>query len=433
MLSVKKNSSLLNFIALGIITLLPLIFIFRSASVNLATIILSFIILYFLASKKINTGNLFKNLTLKYLFFFLLFIFLNSLYHQQSLLLVAKSIGNFRYLLLTIAVFYILENTDEYWIKILIYFNAILITLISLDIIYQYIFYENIFGFKPGMCPKGILEGCDRFSGIFNDEWIAGGYLAQIGLLFLILIFSLKFISKKYNILLFFSMMLLFLTIILTGERNATLIFILSIFFFLIFNRNFKKLAYVLIFSISIIIFLGNFSKSIESRFINPLKSLNQYSLTQLYNKLQTSPWGNHYNAAVELFLEKPVLGHGPKSFRNVCNNTLIEKNLKDRESLYSSCSTHPHNYLLEFMSENGLVGGLFYIGFILIILFQILNFDPKTKFKNLSSLAIASLILAILFPFKPSGSFFSTFNATMFFYILGFYLHYKSQDLNKI
>ena len=75
MLSVKKNSSLLNFIALGIITLLPLIFIFRSASVNLATIILSFLILYFLASKKINTGDLFKNLTLKYLFFFFCLFF----------------------------------------------------------------------------------------------------------------------------------------------------------------------------------------------------------------------------------------------------------------------------------------------------------------------------------------------------------------------
>jgi hypothetical protein len=32
---------------------------------------------------------------------------------------------------------------------------------------------------------------------------------------------------------------------------------------------------------------------------------------------------------------------------------------------------------------------------------------------------------LAIILPLKPSGSFFSTFNATMLFYILGFFLHY--------
>ena len=40
-------------------------------------------------------------------------------------------------------------------------------------------------------------------------------------------------------------------------------------------------------------------------------------------------------------------------------------------------------------------------------------------------NITLGSLILAIIFPFKPSGSFLSTYNASMLFYIIGFYSHY--------
>ena len=44
--------------------------------------------------------------------------------------------------------------------------------------------------------------------------------------------------------------------------------------------------------------------------------------------KIKNTPWFYHYQAAFELFLEKPVLGHGYKSFRTKCHETKIEKNL---------------------------------------------------------------------------------------------------------
>lgn len=426
----KKNISLLNNMTLGIVIIFPLIFIFRSASINIGTIVLSLIVCLLLILKKINIKILFKSIILKYLFFFLIFIILNSIYHQQSFLLVLKSFGNLRYLLLTIAVFYILENTNENWKKNLIYFNVFLITLISLDVIYQYFFYKNIFGFEPGMCPTGISNGCYRFSGVFKDEWIAGTYLSQIGLLFIILLFSIRFNSKKKNIFLIGYVTALFITIILTGERNGALIFILCIFLFLILIRDFKKLIMISIFLVSSLFFLGIFSKSIETRFANPIKSINQIKFSQFYYTIKDSPWGRHYNAAIELFLEKPFLGHGPKSFRNICKKTSIETKLIENESVFRACSTHPHNYFLEFLSENGILGGLFYLGFIFIIIFQIINLDKRNNYKYYLVVAIGSLILAILFPFKPSGSFFTTFNASIFFYILGFYLHFSFKKI---
>ena len=70
-------------------------------------------------------------------------------------------------------------------------------------------------------------------------------------------------------------------------------------------------------------------------------------------------------------------------------------------------------------------MGGVFFLGLIFIIIYQILGMIKKNSSENLVAIAIGSLMLAIMFPFKPSGSFFSTFNSTMLFYIFGFYLHY--------
>ena len=50
----------------------------------------------------------------------------------------------------------------------------------------------------------------------------------------------------------------------------------------------------------------------------------------------------------------------------------------------YQACSSHPHNYAFEFLSEYGIVGLLLFIGFIVKILFETLklqNFENPKKF----------------------------------------------------
>ena len=172
---------------------------------------------------------------------------------------------------------------------------------------------------------------------------------------------------------------------------------------------------------------LSQISESIKSRFLK-INVVNDFRLNHLNitDKIKQSPWGNHYVAAFELFNEKPIIGHGPKSFRRLCKKTKIEKKLIKEKRFYSSCSTHPHNYLFEFLSEYGIIGAFFYILFILIIFFKIYKIDYKNfSSEKLLSLAIGSLLLSIMFPLKPSGSFFSTYNASVLFYILGYFLFY--------
>ena len=88
----------------------------------------------------------------------------------------------------------------------------------------------------------------------------------------------------------------------------------------------------------------------------------------------------------------------------------------------YRACSTHPHNYLLELLSEEGIFGGLFFMGLIFMVVFNI--YKIKNNKEAYLSIILGSLILAIIFPIKPSGSFLSTFNASLLFYIFGFFIH---------
>ena len=72
----------------------------------------------------------------------------------------------------------------------------------------------------------------------------------------------------------------------------------------------------------------------------------------------------------------------------------------------------------------------LFYVGFILLIVMRIIK-KRKNKIANdvLKSIALGSLILAITFPLKPSGSFFTTFNASILFYIVGYFLYFSREN----
>ena len=60
-----------------------------------------------------------------------------------------------------------------------------------MDIIYQSITGYDIFGYIAGQCdfPGGIQyldpKNCERFSGFFGEEYIAGSFLVSYGLFFL--------------------------------------------------------------------------------------------------------------------------------------------------------------------------------------------------------------------------------------------------------
>jgi O-antigen ligase len=82
----------------------------------------------------------------------------------------------------------------------------------------------------------------------------------------------------------------------------------------------------------------------------------------------------------------------------------------------------------LEILSETGT------IGFILILLFFfsfLKNFIIKSKNNNNLTIAIGALILAVIFPLKPTGAFFSSWYGSILWYLLGYY-YFSLKCLDK-
>jgi O-antigen ligase len=430
----NKNTAtiLLDKILLLIVFLFPLIIALRNTIMNIFTIAVSIVMLFYIFKKK--QTNFFQNKLVTYIVIFFLYIFINSIIHFTSFDLLLKSLGNFRYLLLSAAVFLVFEKISDRNKIFFIYFNIVIISLISLDILYQFYFYKDIFGFVPGMCTNILPIKCLRFSGIFGNWLVAGSYLSQIGFLILILFLNLDLKKNYLNSLIKYFFCLFLLTIVLlTGERNALLIIIISLFFIFFFKKKIVNFFLFLIFLLILIFFSAQKIESINIRFVKLFDSWTSTSKQEpIVNKIIESPWSYHYQAAIELFLEKPIFGHGPKSFRIKCEDTNIDKKTKERSDLYHNhraCTTHPHNYFLEFLSEQGLVGGVFFVGLIILVFINIHKECKNNKNKNiLIVIGTGSLILGIIFPFKPSGAFFTTFNASMLFYIFGFFLYYSKK-----
>ena len=136
-----------------------------------------------------------------------------------------------------------------------------------LDGFYQYLFGENIFGWKSD----------HRVSSLFGDEYILGSYLSRLWPMFFGL--SLLFINKKNKS--FFLFILIFILteclIFLSGNRTSFFYINLSAIFIIFFSEKLKKIRLLtLISSIVLLIIISIINPTAKERvFDNSLKQMN--------------------------------------------------------------------------------------------------------------------------------------------------------------
>ena len=83
----------------------------------------------------------------------------------------------------------------------------------------------------------------------------------------------------------------------------------------------------------------------------------------------------------------------------------------------------HPHNYYLEILTETGAIGLIIIsILFVNIIYLSLIKkyFLKSTLNNNNIIIPFIFLFIAEIFPFKSTGSFFTTGNSTYLFLIIG-------------
>ena len=116
--------------------------------------------------------------------------------------------------------------------------------------------------------------------------------------------------------------------------------------------------------SLVIMAILASYNPAIKERNID-------YTINQISGegsgeiKMFSNVHHNYLLLSWQMFIDKPLVGQGPKMFRILCND--IKYNINE---IKDACSTHPHNTFLQLLAETGIVGLLF----ILIISFKIVQ-----------------------------------------------------------
>ena len=185
---------------------------------------------------------------------------------------------------------------------------------------------------------------------------------------------------------------------------------------------------------VSIAIFIPlKFKSDLSNRMINDLFGKVELFKPdkQVFYLNKDSHYFAHYSAAYQIYERNKIFGVGLKNFRKFCDDETLNKKIhpkwQDRK-----CATHPHHFILEILSEIGLVGFFLIFSFFIFFFFKFLKIYKKT---NHTFLLLSSFILIVYFiPFLPKGSFFTNWNAIIFWFIYSFiYSNYtilsKSND----
>ena len=405
-----------------ILLLLPLSFI---AGIAITELLVFISIIFFIFSNKDKL--IFLDLKIIFLFLFSIYIFFNALI-QISDDLKISSLFYFRFIIFSLSIFYlckIIETSKKK--KYFIFFILSLIILI-LDSLFQFFKGVNFLGFQVYN---------DRVSSFFGDELILGSFLVRLLPITVWFFLYFNIDVKKYTILsiVFFSLYLI--TIYLSGERTSFILMLMLIFLITIFIKIFRKIFsisfFMLILFILLTIFLNFGSTNPSNRiFVKTFNQLTDNKLNKNTNKkydinlenisnnikLYSIDHQGHIILDLKLFKENKIFGKGPKGFRHYCRSINYNPNI-------GICSTHPHNTIIQIISELGLIGLAFYV---IAALFIIIKFFQSILRKNYNNNFLSFYIITFglvinLFPFIPSGNFFNNWISIIIYYNVGLYL----------
>ena len=381
-----------------LIYFLPISLLAGSLIINLTVFFINiFFIIEIVKEKK------FKKVFNIYTFFLILiliYLILNSILISKNTESIIKAVGFLRFIIFTTAIAYYFKIEESKYEKKILTFWFSIFLIVTFDLLFEFIFGFNTLNFKS------IYQG--RLAGFTGDELKIGGYYFGFFLLS-VLIFSN---NQKYFIL-FFTVFLI--TSYLIGERSnfIKVIFISIIFiFFTLKIDNLKKIL-ILALPVMIILLITFSNETYKQRFyvyiIKPVIEKN------IASKFSTDKHISHYRLAIDMFDNNKFFGVGFKNFRHESFHRQV--NLGENIAV----TTHPHQIHLELLSELGIIGYMIIISF---LIYAIFDGYKIYKFKNSKiSLAATFFILATLLPLIPSGSFFTTYGATIFWINFSFIL----------
>jgi len=291
--------------------------------------------------------------------------------------------------------------------KIFLIALLFILSFIIIDVWWQYIFGYDLLG-NPG------LPDINRLTGPFRDNPVPGIFIARYLFLILYLGYFIKYIQIpiKNTLFIFIILLLGTLSIYITGERMALIIFIsgasiISIGLFL----QYKKIRKYILFSLFLIISLLVIAQQ-------AFPKLNDRMIIDLFYKLSNFSSSDYmlvFKSAYAVWIENPILGTGFHQYRDACIG------LGYWGSGGGVCF-HPHNISLELLSETGVIGFLLY--FILIGSIAYSCIKPLIQKKDWLLLSLSfSLLFISFFPLIGGMSLFNNWIGSTIWLLVGWVL----------
>ncbi len=402
---------------ISLISLMTLIYLIFNFNKNLITYPIIFIIFLFII--------------------FFLLINISSIISNNYFFSYEYSLVYFRFFLFSIGIFLSLK-LKFLNIRYLIYIFILVYILIFIDGYYQFFNGYNILGYK--------YDG-DRLSGIFGEEKILGSFLSRTYPFFFGLA-SYYYKDKFIISLAFIGFILSDVLVVISGDRTAAFYLLLSSLIIVCLTKRFQliRILTIIISSFLILIIILNsptiteriYSKTIRDISKNDQSELHAENLNLSFlNKFYffTSTHHGYLLTSLEMFKHNPIFGVGPKLYREECKKNIYKIEGKE------NCNTHPHNTYLQLLAETGLITTL--IVFLLFI-YLIFTFSSQLYYKFSKSNHILSdpnicfltCLFITLFPFIPTGNFFSNWLNAIYYLPLGFIMYEitnKSENENII
>jgi oligosaccharide repeat unit polymerase len=397
LLEVFKEKFTIKLLLLSVL-IFPIALLVGSAVINSVIVLMNIFFLIHIISKKNYT--IFNN----HIFYFLValwfFLILNTLMNDNFIENYSRSFGFIRFIILVFSFSYIFSYKNQKFKKLILRFWSIIFFIVAADIIFEFFYGFNTLGLKSS------YDG--RLVGFMGDQLKIGHWF---------LCFSLIILSRYFNKdkKLIFIVALSLIVSFAIGERANFIRLFLGLTFFLLITRILKpKILVSLIFIFVLFIYLAiKFDKSdnnaLKYRYFDQVADV--LKMTSLQEINNNNPYTPLYINAYTLFKKNIFLGVGTGSYPEESQNNFRSNNQIKGYTILPN--THPHQYHFELLATLGLPGYLFIITFLLYFLIKSFRFYINQK--NYINLSSSLFILVFLIPLLPTGSFFTTYGASMF------------------
>ncbi len=418
-----KKDPLLKKLVLILYLFMPIFLIMGTAISEFAILLICF---YFIYDFIFNKKNIFKNKLLYPLLILYFSLIINLIFSENFSNSFLRNFFFFKYFIFVLGTINFLTE-NKFRISFLFKLWLVILIIFAMDMFVQFFVGKNIIGMESPL-------KLHRISGFMGDELKAGALLLSFS--FITCCFFIQNTNyKNFGIIL----ILFFLAaIFISGDRSNFIKSVLSIIFISFFFEKVFVKKIIIMFTILvcfILVIFSNYSVYNE-RFNNKLfKDLANQNYN-LINYVNETEYGKLYHTGIVLFKDYKLFGVGNKNFRLLCEKNFKEKflkkhgiefnenNIKEKFEEKFRCNTHPHQVYIEILSEHGLFG--------FIILISLLFFFIKKNFlylyskKNILLSCQFVIILITFIPILPGGSFFTSFNSSIFWMNVALFYSYK-------